>query len=134
MIAPLSPSMICAGVFGLLLRQRRAKGLTQADVSKRLRVSLSTFKRWERGLGEPTFEDAVRWMCALDIAPSFKVQSESVSSDTLETRSAGETPTLSFAIPHSSPLVAHVLEHVATSRSLHGNSPRADFQSAEVAR
>ncbi len=134
MSAHLSPSMICASIEGLLVRQREAKGLTQLTMAARLDVSLSTFKRWELGHAEPTLRQAIRWMRALDIMPSFVAISEGVSSDTSSARPAADAAVVSVDARHVASLAAHASKHVAARCSLHGNSPRADFQSAEVAR
>jgi len=134
MSAPLSASMIIAGIEGLLVRQRAAKGLTQPELASRLRVSLSTFKRWESGTAEPTLRESIRWMRALDIMPTFGVTAEGVSSDTSDARPAGDAPASSASIPHRALFASSFSEDVAGGRSLHGNSAGGDFPNAEAAR
>jgi len=114
--------MISAGLFALLGSQRAAKGLTQADMARRLGVSLRTFKRWEYSDGSPTLEVGIRWMRALDIMPTFAVTAEGVSSDTSDARPAGDAPASSTAIPHRVLFVDALSEDVAGGRSDHVNS------------
>lgn len=122
MSAPQSSSMIIAGIEGLLVRQRAAKGLMQLELANRLRVSLSTFKRWESGRAEPTLRESIRWMRALDIMPTFAVTAEGVSSDTSDTRPAADAPASSVAVPHRALFVDALSEDVAGGRSDHVNS------------
>ncbi len=134
MSAPHSPNMISAGLFALLGSQRAAKGLTQADMARRLGVSLRTFKRWEYSDGSPTLEVGIRWMRALDIMPTFAVAAEGVSSDTSGAQSAGDASASSATVPHRALFASSFSEDVAGSCSVHGNSPCADFPNSEAAR
>ncbi|WP_062223173.1 helix-turn-helix transcriptional regulator [Aureimonas sp. D3] len=131
MTAPLSATMISAGLFALVRSQRAAKGLTQADMAHRLGVSLRTFKRWEYSDGSPTLEVGIRWMRALDIVPTFAVSAEGVSSDTSGAQ-PDDASASSAIVPHRGLFTSSFSEDVAGGRSVHGNSPCADFPNSEA--
>jgi transcriptional regulator with XRE-family HTH domain len=80
------PSWIefCARAEGLLLRQRKALGLTQQDVAARIGVNVRTFKRFESEESEPTFRQAVRWARALGVHFAISTDCESDSSVTFQ--------------------------------------------------
>lgn len=69
---------------GQLMRGRKARGLTQADVAERLGVSKASFVRWEHGKAEPNMTQLFRWadLCGVQITSSVRV--EVVSRDNSE--------------------------------------------------
>lgn len=131
-MSSLSWTQFCAQAEGRLERERRAQGITQQDMAARLGVSLSTFKRWERSMGEPSFRMAVRWAKALGLSFSLAKDRQSVSSDTFSARLTGEASDRSAELDHGAPLVSVALIDTAARRSVHGNSPGADFPNAEA--
>ncbi len=123
----------CATVEGLLLRRRKMLGLTQQDIADRIGVNVRTFKRFECDESQPTFRETVRWAEALGLEITVSTAAESDSSVTFKAGLASDPAALSVQTHHFASLAAHASQHVAARRSLHGNSPSADFQSAEAA-
>lgn len=53
-----------------LAEQRRARGVTQAEVADACGVDQPMISRWERGTGRPYADQLARWAQALGLTPA----------------------------------------------------------------
>ena len=53
---------------------RKAKGMTQTDVAKKIGVSLAGYRLWELGVGKPNRENYEKLKELFDILPFSEVE------------------------------------------------------------
>lgn len=58
-----------------LLRRRAEIGITQREVSNRIKISLRQFQRWEANEVDPNLFGLVRWADALGMSLTLEVRS-----------------------------------------------------------
>jgi len=81
-----------AGITGAAPRARKNRGHTTASAANKLKVSESTYSRWERGLNMPTHHDHlgayVRWLKRLGVEDDPAMRDEDGAAEARELESA----------------------------------------------
>jgi len=69
---------------GQLMRGRKARGWSQADLAARLGVGRRTIQRWEDGTADCSSEDLFRWSSAVGVSIISVAHQDCATSGALE--------------------------------------------------